>query len=615
MPRPRIRAAHLPLLVLASVPLGAVLGATSAFARFPESYSYPVNRCVARKQEAAAGYCHLSLRAWGKWDVAQNGTARDARLAEGAARLQTDWARAERDSAADGVDCADTTLSAADAIAQIDAEVADTVADVNGGLDLGRGGEGQCGRRLLRAAAALCRRSLLAEARRIRNPARDPRGEKRDRSVDAVVDWAGRLWDRQQAAGCPTTGARLDATHPILTRLRADIVRDTTVSPNVDDAQFTSIRADGPIEYLGRQLEPTCLNDTPYRYFVKRGSENKLLVYYQGGGACWEPVTCSIPVCAATATSGDNPQNVTTGFADLSNPDNPFRNWNVVFVTYCSCDIHFGDAEQQYSPTLLVQHRGYHNARVVEKWAREHFVDPEVVFVTGSSAGAYGAWFHGPLLHEAWPGAQFHILGDAGNGVITQEFLDESFPNWNFRANLPRGIPGLREILDEGSGLVAYGELVANYFPNTNFAHYTTAFDGGLGGQTGFYNVMLNGNNPIAALSWWEGSCSFNQAMRAQAIETYARVPANYRYYIGSGSAHTIWGNDKLYWDTTGGVPPVVDWVGAMLASTPSSPNADWNNVECADCTLVLPGDPRPPVIPTPPFVQSGGNVVIDCAP
>ena len=31
------------------------------------------------------------------------------------------------------------------------------------------------------------------------------------------------------------------------------------------------------------------------------------------------------------------------------------------------------------------------NAQVVEKWAREHFVTPEQVFVTGSSAGAYGA--------------------------------------------------------------------------------------------------------------------------------------------------------------------------------------------------------------------------------
>jgi hypothetical protein len=56
------------------------------------------------------------------------------------------------------------------------------------------------------------------------------------------------------------------------------------------------------------------------------------------------------------------------------------------FVSYCSCDVHFGDAAQEYPPH--VEHRGYQNSRIVEKWAREHFVNPEQIFVTGSSAGA-----------------------------------------------------------------------------------------------------------------------------------------------------------------------------------------------------------------------------------
>ena len=65
-------------------------------------------------------------------------------------------------------------------------------------------------------------------------------------------------------------------------------------------------------------------------------------------------------------------------------------------MSYCSCDIHFGDAAQDYDNTdpahpLHVEHRGYQNSKVVEKWAREHFVNPEEVFVSGSSAGAYGA--------------------------------------------------------------------------------------------------------------------------------------------------------------------------------------------------------------------------------
>ena len=336
------------------------------------------------------------------------------------------------------------------------------------------------------------------------------------------------------------------------------------------------------------------MNGSPYQFFVKRGTVNKLLMYYQGGGACWEQLTCSVPVCDASATAGDNPNGATTGFFDRNNPNNPFRDWNVVFVSYCSCDIHLGDSAQDYDnldpmTPLHVEHRGYHNSKVAEKWAREHFVNPEEVFVTGSSAGAYGAWFNGPLLERVWPASKFDILADAGNGVITTDFLTNSFPNWNFAANLPTDIPGLSDVLTNGTGIPGYTEIVANQFPNTTFAHYSSAYDGGTGGQTGFYNVMLNNNDPIAALSWWNGSCQFNTQMRQQAQDTSAAIPTNYRYYIGTGSRHTMFGSNKVYTDTTGGVPTLLSWVNAMLNSSPPSlVDPAWDNVSArtAACSV-----------------------------
>ena len=43
----------------------------------------------------------------------------------------------------------------------------------------------------------------------------------------------------------------------------------------------------------------------------------------------------------------------------------------------------------------------------------------------------------------------------------------------------------------------------------------------------------------------------------------------------------------------------------------------DWENVDCVDCGLVLPGDPpdpTPPNIPTDPFFQDGPDTVIICS-
>jgi hypothetical protein len=205
------------------------------------------------------------------------------------------------------------------------------------------------------------------------------------------------------------------------------------------------------------------------------------------------------------------------------------------------------------------------------------------------------------------------VLADAGNGVITQDFLEDSFPNWNFAANLPTNVPGVEDVLLNGTGIPGYTELVTGLFPNTTWAHYSTAYDGGSGGQTGFYNVMLNGNDPIAGLSWWNGSCAFNAQLRSQVLATAAAVPSNYRYYIGTGSRHTMWGSNKVYSDTTGGVPTIVNWVNAMLNSAPPLiADPGWTNVKCTNCGLLLPSDVRPNPL-APPFTQVGPDVVVTC--
>jgi hypothetical protein len=590
---------------------GLAIGTALAVPDLATAAPYPTNRCVSVKQQEAGRYCRRVLKAWGTWATTQDSAGRDAAIQQAGDELDTAWARAEAKSLRQGSNCADTTLARADAQAMIDAAVTQVAGDVTGGLDLGSESEARCGRRLLQAAAARCGGFLRAEGQYIRRLAEDPDGAARAQSQARARANFIVTWTRQVVAkGCPT-GASQDGLETLLDGLNGDVVRDTTISPHLDDTQFTTISPTGSTSYLGREFTPVCMNGSPYSYFVKRGTVNKLLMYYQGGGACWEQLTCSLATCDTNVSPGDNPNNAADGFADRANPANPFRDWNIVFVSYCSCDIHFGDAAQDYP--LHVEHRGYHNSRVAEKFAREHFVNPEVVFVTGSSAGAYGAWFNGPLHHEVWPASQFHVLADAGNGVITQDFLETYFPNWNFEGNLPPDLPELQEVLDNGSGIPGYTEVVANEFPNTNWAHYSTAHDGSPGGQSGFYNLMLNDNDPLFALTWWQATCAFYDVMRSQSIATHAVVPDNYRYYIGTGSRHTMWGSDKVYTDTTGGVPTIVDWVNAMLDSSPGAADPGWTNVECTNCGLLLPGDPRPAALP-PPFEQVGPDVVINCA-
>ena len=578
---------------------------------------YPVNQCVSAKMKSAAHECGAVLKAWSVWEKTQDNAKRDAKIAAAQTALNTAWGAAETASSTAGVDCADTTLSASALGLLVGSAAAQIVTDVNAGLDLSQKADSKCGGNLLKLAAKKCAALLNTESKFVFQPAKDVGGLKRN-AAEVKIGHAFSLgWNKVFAKGCASTAEEGTVEGDVDT-LSQSVVTNTTVSPNVDNTQFMTITPATPVSYQGRTFNPICAEGGSYEFFAKRGSTNHLLVYYEGGGACWEQLTCSVPVCDISADSSDNPNGYPVGFFDLSNPDNPFKDWNIVFVSYCSCDIHFGDTSQDYSNVnpmapVHIEHRGYENSRVVEKWAREHFVNPDVVFVTGSSAGAYGAWFNAPLHEGVWPASKFHVLADAGNGVITQSFLQNFFPNWNFAANLPANIPGLQETLNNGTGIPGYTKVVANFFPDTTWAHYCTAFDGGFGGQTGFYNLMLNNNNPVTALTWWNGSCAFNSVMTAQDVSTAADLPANYRYYIGTGSRHTMWGSNKVYTDTTGGVPTLVDWINATLDSSPPTANDPaWSNVECTNCGLLLPGDPQPSPL-QPPFQQVGSDVVVTC--
>ena len=42
--------------------------------------------------------------------------------------------------------------------------------------------------------------------------------------------------------------------------------------------------------------ETECADGSQYKYYAYPGTENKLVVDFQGGGACWDDGTCSLPI-------------------------------------------------------------------------------------------------------------------------------------------------------------------------------------------------------------------------------------------------------------------------------------------------------------------------------
>jgi hypothetical protein len=586
------------IIQISLVPWALVL-AVALFAAHGDAgaATYPSNECASAKMKAAANRCDQVLKAWSAWTkIGKDPQARIERVANRA--FDEQWAIAEDEAASQDVDCVDMTISGADMKALMDAAIDEIVAEVNDGLDLGVQEQAICGSRVLKSAAIKCKRLLQAESRYILDLSLDPDGARRDAAQAMASSQFSGQWDHATQGDCPTTATEEEIEGKV-DALSDDVVTNTTVSPSVPGDGFMAIthaaggEPGNPVSYEGDTLVPQCQTSSAFTFFAKRGSVNKLLMYYYGGGACWDTLTCVFQTC--TQNANPTPPGLGgSGFGDLTNPDNPFKDWHVIQVPYCSCDIHLGDNAVDYPPIppfvpgKHVEHRGYDNAKLAEKWAREHFLNPTDMFVTGSSAGSYGAMVHGVHLSAVYVASSINVMGDGGNGVATQDFLDTNFNNWGAMENLP-DVPGIIGVPSSEMSIPLIMTSAASFYPGTNWSNYTTAFDGGGGGQTGFYNVMLNPDNPLGAqATWWNASCEFNDVMRQQAFDTAdaaALENDNYRYYIATGSRHTGFGNPRVYDDTTGGVPTLVDWVNAMLDDS-----SGWVNVEADPFNVLFPG-------------------------
>ena len=347
----------------------------------------------------------------------------------------------------------------------------------------------------------------------------------------------------------------------------------------------------------GKTYSATCSGvpgtDPTFRFWARKTDSRNLVVYFEGGGACWDNLTCSYPIGTGLplqfyvpATSPLASPALVDGIFRQDNPANPVRDWNFVYIPYCTGDIHSGSATRTYfnagNPNLpasyTIQHRGFDNFMVVLDWIRSNFDAPKNILVTGASAGGYGATFNFPHLADAYPNAHMFVLADASQGVTTPAF-DAGTPgrgSWNsqFPSGVDPATPG-EDVL----------RAMAERHPRAKVSQFTTAADGV---QVGFYGVMKQfygpgGSCPNAAVDW-------NNQMLGTLAEYDSQVP-NFRYYLAAGTYHTLLRSTLFYTESSPGVV-FADWLTAMLANrggTGGAGGGAWRDVACPDCLTPLP--------------------------
>jgi Pectinacetylesterase len=163
-----------------------------------------------------------------------------------------------------------------------------------------------------------------------------------------------------------------------------------------------------------------CDDGSPTGFAVNPKDTSDLFIFFEGGGACWDYLTC---VAVQTATKGPvgaaewavRAANLPAQF-DRTRGSNPFRDATMIYIPYCTGDLHAGDNVAVYSSVTTVSyyHKGRPDtvsflSRVASTWR-----DPDRVVVSGSSAGGYGAELTYDLARKTFPQSRMYLIDDAG---------------------------------------------------------------------------------------------------------------------------------------------------------------------------------------------------------
>ncbi len=346
--------------------------------------------------------------------------------------------------------------------------------------------------------------------------------------------------------------------------------------------------------------------DSSYSFWTRRGSSRNVVVYFEGGGGCWDSLTCSFPIAPnvppqlpqfyVPAVPNTSPAQL-DGLFRSDRADNPVRDWNIVYVPYCTADLHNGSADRVYAnmnpmlptPTLNIHHGGYDNFMVVLDWMQRNLNHPHKVLVAGSSAGGYGATLSFPWLARTWPHAQFNLIADASEGVTTRRWDSGPGGRQSWNPQLAPWVWGADAATTPSFDILP--GLAAAY-PHARIGQFTTQFDQV---QIGFYGVMKQYYPP-------GGSCNSSLAVdwyqqMSGAVRSFSATLPNYRHYVAAGSYHTLLRDGRFYSEASGGLP-FAQWLGHMLSNRGGTVGGDdqgpaqgqrWLDAACPGCLAEIP--------------------------
>jgi pectinacetylesterase len=296
-----------------------------------------------------------------------------------------------------------------------------------------------------------------------------------------------------------------------------------------------------------------------------------VVVFLQGGGACWDFFTCGgaptfVPKTAATGPFGpaefeaDIYQAYPLSWIRRENLPQSLAGATIVFVPYCTGDVHAGDAVTTYSfpgaQPITWHHAGHANVLAFLKRLGATFPAPRKLVVAGSSAGGFGALANYPAFRWYWPDAVSYLVDDSGpplaGAAIPASTRAAWYASWDMGASLDAFCPSCQT--DFSQGLRA---LAARY-PQDRIALLSHLQDLTIREFFGTFTITPPYLVPMSAPD-------FEAALRALGTDAMDPATSNAKYFFTAGAEHPT-----LLDPTAIDLPvPLEVWIEDMLSDAP----------------------------------------------
>ncbi|EYF03062.1 pectin acetylesterase-family hydrolase [Chondromyces apiculatus] len=321
--------------------------------------------------------------------------------------------------------------------------------------------------------------------------------------------------------------------------------------------------------------EAHCRNRSETGFGIRLNpASDKLVIFLEGGGACFNGATCLANPQAYTEQNfntwkgGNGPG----GILDNDNDDNPVRDWNMVFVPYCTGDVHSGNATGVNVPGLgAPQNQSFVGYANIGHYLRRIIPTlPELsqVLLTGTSAGGFGAAFNYDRVAQAFCPTPVTLVDDSGP-VMSDEYLAPCLQQrwrtlWGLDGTLPADCAECTP--SNGGGLLNYTVYLGSKYPERRLGLISSLQDNTI--RT-FYSY---GNNNCAGIEGLPGSMTgaAYTAGLTELRDDYLTSTTSWASYYMSGTAHTILGGNGYYSTTVAGVS-LTGWVASLLDEAPAT--------------------------------------------